>query len=303
MASKEIKAEIVTIDPEQARTMLKRNTRNRPLNPNTVETYSRLIKEGRWKITHQGIAFDTTGALLDGQHRLAAIAQSGIPVKIMITHNVDPDEFAVIDIGRRRTPADALGVAGVEHNRNQIASIARFLRNYDRMDQGGWTDKHSARLDNSNILDAVEDYGATQINSAVRVGTTHGRLSGINITVLAAFFYLLHFRHDTPLVEVMKFIQGVSSGAGLDAGDPRLALRNAMLHPKGAGAKTSKARRDQLVAVIKAWNAYITDREMTRITVRENEAIPKFTLIQSVQDGHVKSKSKTDAKTDEKVDA
>lgn len=282
MATKTLKSEIMTMTPESAREILDRTNRhNRPLNPNTVDNYSKVIKEGRWRTTHQGIAFDSNGALIDGQHRLAAIAQSGVPVEIMVTHNVDPEEFAVIDIGRRRTPADALGVAGIEHNRNQIASVARFLRNYDRLDQSGWTDKHSARLDNSNIIDAVNDYGPAKINSAVRIGTTHGRLSGINITALSAFFYLLHFRHEIPLVEVMNFIQGVSSGAGLEAGDARLALRNSMLHPKHGGAKTSKARRDQLIAVIKAWNAYISGRDVSRIIVRETEEIPKITLIEN----------------------
>lgn len=277
----EIKSEVVTLTPHEARELLDNtNTRNRPLNPNTVETYSKVIKEGRWRVTHQGIAFDTNGSLLDGQHRLAAIAQAGVPVRIMMTHNVDPDEFSVIDIGRRRTPADALGVAGIEHNRNQIASVARFLRNYDRLDQGGWTDKHSARLDNSSILDAVEDYGANKLNSAARIGTTHGRLSGINITALSAFFYLLHYRHNTPLVEVMKFIQGVSSGAGLEAGDPRLALRNAMIGPKHITAKSTKDRRHQFIAVVKAWNAYISDKEVSRIIVRDTEEIPQFVLIQ-----------------------
>lgn len=279
VVDQDIKSEVVTLEPEQAREMLEtKNTRNRPLNPNTVETYARLIKDGRWKVTHQGIAFDTNGALLDGQHRLAAIAQAGIPVRIMVTHNVDPDEFTVIDVGRRRTPADALGIAGIEHNRNQIASVARFLRNYDRADSSGWTGAHAARLDNSNILDAVEDYGPEKINSAVRIGATHGRLSGINITVLSAFFYLLHFRHNMPLVEVMKFIQGVSSGAGLQEGDARLALRNLMMH-KNSTAKSTRDRKNQLIAVIKAWNSYISHREVSRILVRDTEDVPEFTLI------------------------
>lgn len=280
MTTKTLHSEILTLEPDEARELLNStNTRNRPLNPNTVEAYSRIIKEGRWKLTHQGIAFDTNGALLDGQHRLAAIANAGTPVKIMVTRNVDPDEFSVIDVGRRRTPADALGVAGIEHNRNQIASVARFLRNYDRLDQSGWTDKHSARLDNPGILEAVQDYGVSKLNSAVRIGTTHGRLSGINITVLSTLFYLLHFRHEIPLVEVMKFIQGVSSGAGLQVGDPRLALRNSMLNPKHSAAKTNRDRKNQLVAVIKAWNAYISGREVNRILVRDTEDIPQITLI------------------------
>lgn len=280
MTTKTLHSEIMTLQPDEARELLKStNNHNRPLNPNTVETYSRIIKEGNWKLTHQGIAFDTNGDLIDGQHRLAAIANSGTPVKIMVTRNVDPAEFSVIDVGRRRTPADALGVAGIEHNRNQIASVARFLRNYDRLDQAGWSDKHSTRLDNPAILEAVQEYGVSKLNSSVRVGTTHGRLSGINITVLSTLFYLLHFRHQMPLVEVMKFISGVSSGAGLQAGDARLALRNSMLGPKHSGAKTNKDRKNQLVAVIKAWNAYISDREVNRILVRDTEEIPQITLI------------------------
>lgn len=280
MTTKTLHSEILTLEPDQARELLNTtNTRNRPLNPNTVEAYSRIIKEGRWKLTHQGIAFDTNGELIDGQHRLAAIANAGTPVKIMVTRNVDPAEFTVIDVGRRRTPADALGVAGIEHNRNQIASVARFLRNYDRLDQSGWTDKHSARLDNPSILEAVQEYGASKLNSAVRIGTTHGRLSGINITVLSTFFYLMHYRHETPLVEVMKFIQGISSGAGLQEGDPRLALRNSMLGAKHSGAKTNKDRKNQMVAVIKTWNAYISGREVQRILVRDTEDIPQITLI------------------------
>lgn len=280
MTTKTLQSEIMTLEPEAARELLvSTNTRNRPLNQNTVETYSRIIREGRWKLTHQGIAFDTNGSLIDGQHRLAAIANADTPVRIMVTRNVDPAEFSVIDVGRRRTPADALGVAGIEHNRNQIASVARFLRNYDRLDQSGWTDKHSARLDNSAILEAVQDYGPSKLNSAVRVGTTHGRLSGINITVLSTFFYLLHFRHDTPLVEVMKFIQGVSSGAGLQEGDPRLALRNSMMNPRHSGAKTNKDRKNQMVAVLKTWNAYISGREINRLLVRDTEDMPQITLI------------------------
>jgi hypothetical protein len=35
-------------------------------------------------VTHQGIAFDTQGVLVDGQHRLAAIIEADRPVELTV---------------------------------------------------------------------------------------------------------------------------------------------------------------------------------------------------------------------------
>jgi hypothetical protein len=53
------------------------------------------------------------------------------------------------------------------------------------------------------------------------------------------------------------------------------------MHPKRSAAKTNRDRKNQLISVIKAWNAYISDREITRIIVRDTEEIPKFVTINS----------------------
>ena len=37
---------------------------------------ARDMKAGHWRLTHQGIAFDPAGVLIDGQHRLWAIVES-----------------------------------------------------------------------------------------------------------------------------------------------------------------------------------------------------------------------------------
>jgi len=34
--------------------------------------FAEAMRRGEWMVTHQGIAFDTQGVLVDGQHRLAA---------------------------------------------------------------------------------------------------------------------------------------------------------------------------------------------------------------------------------------
>src|SRR5438046_2404287 len=49
------------------------NTANRPLSRSTVRGFADAMRSGEWLVTHQGVAFDTDGVLVDGQHRLAAI--------------------------------------------------------------------------------------------------------------------------------------------------------------------------------------------------------------------------------------
>lgn len=88
------------IDPDYKN----RNIRNR-----VVSAYARDMKDGRWELTHQGIAFDENGFLRDGQHRLAAIIESGVTVKMMVTRGIPAGTYAGIDEGAKRSYRDSFG--------------------------------------------------------------------------------------------------------------------------------------------------------------------------------------------------
>ncbi len=108
-----MKTELRNVTPAMARDWLKRNTRNRPLRPGVVEGFHTAFARGEWKLTHQGIAFDSTGVLLDGQHRLTFISQlpEGTKVPINCSFDLPDDVFGAIDQGFRRTASDVLGVS------------------------------------------------------------------------------------------------------------------------------------------------------------------------------------------------
>ena len=78
--------EIITITPAMATEMLKGNVANRPLSKDWVRALSKLIKDGDFRTTHQGIALNSNGAVVDGQHRLYAIIDAGIPVRMVVAH-------------------------------------------------------------------------------------------------------------------------------------------------------------------------------------------------------------------------
>lgn len=101
-----MKSEIELITPEIAKAYLQHNRVNRALRSRAVEELMRDMKAGAFKLTHQGIAFDKDGNLVDGQHRLTAIALSGCTVQMMVTRDMEDDCSAQIDTGKVRSYRD-----------------------------------------------------------------------------------------------------------------------------------------------------------------------------------------------------
>lgn len=116
-------SDFVKITPEMARTYLEQNIDlNRTIRWPVVEQMVRDMKNNKWRKTHQGIAFDVFGRLVDGQHRMIAIIKAGVPVEMMVTRNLIPEDFFVIDTGTRRVLADNLKANGVT-NQNTVGAL------------------------------------------------------------------------------------------------------------------------------------------------------------------------------------
>ena len=112
-----METKVMTITPEMARTMLAQNmTGNRPVQKETVHNYARQMKYGKWNLTHQGIAFDEDGKLIDGQHRLSAIVEANMPVQMNVTYGVTrtPGQVFTIDMGRKRTYKNVVHISGID---------------------------------------------------------------------------------------------------------------------------------------------------------------------------------------------
>lgn len=97
------------ITPEFAAEVLReKNRNNRKIRQQRVNQYARDILRGDWELSSQGIAFDEDGYLLDGQHRLAAIVKANVAVYMPVAENVPRSAGAIIDMGQKRTAAQAL---------------------------------------------------------------------------------------------------------------------------------------------------------------------------------------------------
>jgi hypothetical protein len=110
-----MKVAFETITPATALEMLKGNTHNRRLRQTLVSQYAKDMASGRWLQTHQGIAINCDGTILDGQHRLAAIAESGVSQTMLVARGVPASAQVAMDDHARRNCADALTLdRGVE---------------------------------------------------------------------------------------------------------------------------------------------------------------------------------------------
>ena len=102
--------EIVEVTPALAASWLDKNENNRPINWNYVAQLARDMKAGRFACTHQGIAFDTEGRLIDGQHRLWAVLEVDVPVRIRVFRNEPPENIVHIDGNCPRRAADRMSL-------------------------------------------------------------------------------------------------------------------------------------------------------------------------------------------------
>ena len=99
---------VMEVGPQQAYQWLETNSRNRPVKQSHVDRLAREILENRWQLCHQGIAFDTNGLLLDGQHRLWAIIEANRSVPMRVYFNEPAESRLIMDVGERRSNLDIM---------------------------------------------------------------------------------------------------------------------------------------------------------------------------------------------------
>lgn len=128
-----MKTETVLVTPKLAAIWLENNGGNRTIRPGILGLYKNILLAGEWQLTHQGVAISDTGKLLDGQHRLKAIMETGISAEMQVSFGLSDDAFKVIDRGSPRTMSDATRLAErvsstlvfMLRNNNQVYNSAK----------------------------------------------------------------------------------------------------------------------------------------------------------------------------------
>lgn len=231
--------------------------KNRRLSKVTMTSYAMQMKEGEWVLTHQGIAFDHLGRLHDGQHRLWAVIESGRPIKMLVARGVDPATFAVLDTGKKRGPADALHIAGLEKYETMIAGGARLLHYYEEAPQKVWTGVSVVSpggITNATIIEVVEKHPLL-VEMASEANLIRHELHLQPSPLLAALTLIREADPDGG--SAAEFIEGIRTGVNLRRGDPRLAFRTFAINISTGLGSDRRLSQKILGCTLKAWNAYV----------------------------------------------
>jgi hypothetical protein len=129
----EVVINIETITPEMALAALGKNDGNRNISSQVVAKYRRDIEADAWVLTHQSVAFGPDGSIVDGQHRLKAIAESGISVRATVARYTDQEtaDWArlAVDLGRNRRMGDLLEIGQLAERGigKRVAAISNLI--------------------------------------------------------------------------------------------------------------------------------------------------------------------------------
>jgi hypothetical protein len=134
LADSQMHTVIMDVGPDLAAEWLEGNVHNRPIHQKRVDLYAADMKAGRWKLTHQGIAFDVNGILRDGQHRLWALLASGCTIRIPVTFNLSFDVIEEIDNVKARSVSDRMNISGRfqdgKISTNQVSVLRAMIRGF-----------------------------------------------------------------------------------------------------------------------------------------------------------------------------
>lgn len=119
--SNEIDQRVMIVTPSLATRWLEMNNGNRPIRKNHVEHLANQMKQGRWMLSPEPIVFSKNGRLLDGQHRLNAVIQSGHQIEASVALVANEDVFRVLDQGINRSNSDILNIP------TQVVTPMQFL--------------------------------------------------------------------------------------------------------------------------------------------------------------------------------
>lgn len=119
---------IKEITPLYAKQLLANNTNNRKVNARRVESYAEIMRQGKWQLTHQGIAICDDDTIIDGQHRLLAIIKANKTIPFNISYNVSKDVQKYIDVGYKRTVSNVFQMNGIIDANQQAAGIVKYFK-------------------------------------------------------------------------------------------------------------------------------------------------------------------------------
>lgn len=257
------------ITPELAEKLLERNWNNRKAKPLMITQYARDMKNGKWDADASDLKFALTGELLDGQNRLMACIQAGVPFPTLVRFGLQPQAKAHIDTGAKRTIADALKMSGVHGEQTAIGAAVnvrhRFVERMVMFGRSRGMDYKSDILTHQEVLDYLAAHPMVEKFAPSASWLRKRVLPSMPTSALLAALSMFA-EVDEPMTA--EFVNKLLTGNYGGPGDPFQALVAYAALYRGRqtgspGARGREAQERHLMALIKVWNAWRTGQKFS----------------------------------------
>jgi hypothetical protein len=256
--------EIVDVTPSMAEAWLSKNPNNRNLRHPVVNSYARDMLAGNWMLNGETLKFDQSGKLIDGQHRLTAIVVADVTVSMVVMRGVDAGVMDTVDVGAKRTYADALKLQG-EENTTTLAAVVRRAVMWQR----------GARTNTGAVRPTAREMNAfigaqPQIRTSAEVAARYSTRTFLPASVIGLCHWLF-----SPLDpdDADWFLARVADGDGIAADSPIAALRNRIVKLRVGGGRVNET--EALALVILAWNAYRAGGSRSKLQMPKGGLTPE----------------------------
>lgn len=252
---------IIYVDPAMARRVLAKNTRNRPISELHVQRLMAEMRAGRWQYNGEAIKWSVDDVLLDGQHRLTALSRmpDDFPaIPFLVVRGLPTKAQDTMDQGRKRSASDQLSLDGII-NSGSSKVIAGAIRVYIEWSAGHlFTDRVANKVSNPHVIEWAEAH-PTEIALMEQICVDRIRRVKCRPSLTLAVLFHLHLIDGEA---ARDFTRGLTTGVGLEAGNPILTLRERFERIREQ--KTIVSDRDYIAFFIVAWNAWRDGRKLSK---------------------------------------
>lgn len=237
----------MTVTPKVARKWLESVAPNRRVRPHIVSRYAEAMARGEWLQTGEAIKFNVNDELVDGQHRLLAVVESDVTVRMFVQRGLPVEAMTVLDSGVKRNLGDLLKL----RDETDTALLGSVLVSIDQVrlafELGRWPtgrDHYPSHTQCLQLLDAEP-----KLREAVREGRRVHASMGLAVrpTVVVVGLYELQALDEADAEAFFLQLSGIEVKDG-----SVVHLFRKRFQSRSMDRPTST--RDQLGLLIKTWN-------------------------------------------------
>lgn len=250
------------ITPNKAAIILKKNPKNRDIDGDHVTFLAKQMTAGEWEDNGQTIVISLTDNLVDGQHRLMAIVESGVTQMLLVVRGVEDKVIHSIDTGKSRSLNDVFKLEDHKYT-NRKAAFTKALSQWKHKTLHQQTGFNHIKSSNDEYYNLFTKY-QKKASEAVAIVNQKRALNFINSTDLSLVTFLLERTHKKPAVD--RFLTFIIDGGDYPKSPSHFIVNFIQSRKRGIDLRY---RKEDFYIVMHCFEEWLQGNEMEKINLPE----------------------------------